>query len=206
VGAGGLKIYCDESGGVGAGVMTLAAVAIGADAADAVLTRLRDVTGLMGELKGSRIDMAMRAFCIETVMRAGAQAVVAVAKVSDLPRDPDGRSPEDMDVYAALIETAVGAWLPASGGCAEVEIDDGRYDPRINGRLRGDVQATLGQWGRATLSDSRRSAGIQIADVIANSLFQIVTAGPRARRIEALLAPFIASGVVRVLPVSMRGG
>ena len=200
-----MKIYCDESGGVGAGVMTLAAVALDADAAEAVLARIRAVTGLLGELKGSRIDLATRGFCIETVMRLGGRAIIAVARVSDLPHDAQGHAPEDMDVYAALIETAVGAWLPASGGCADVEIDDGRYDPRINGRLRGDVQAALGQWGRATLNDSRRSAGIQIADVLANSLFQMTTGGPRAARIDALLAPFVANGAVRVLPVTMRG-
>ena len=53
-----MMLYCDESGGVGAGVMLLAAVTSERDAADALLERARDVLGLRGELKGSRIDIA----------------------------------------------------------------------------------------------------------------------------------------------------
>ncbi len=54
-------------------------------------------------------------------------------------------------------------------------IDEGRYDPTILAKVREDIQAGLGQWGRASLADSRRSDGVQIADVIANSLFNITS-------------------------------
>ena len=43
-----MQIYCDESGGVGSGVMLLAAVAM-ADA-EKLLTHIRAVLGLRGEL------------------------------------------------------------------------------------------------------------------------------------------------------------
>lgn len=197
-----MNLYCDESGGVGAGVMTLAAVSLDPDAAQTVLQRMRDVLGLPGELKGSRIDLPTRAFLIEMLLAHGAQAIIATARVANFQRDAAGKMPEDIHIYAALLETVIEAWLPRSGGCIDVHIDDGRYDARLNGLLRADVQATLGQWGRASLQDSDRSPGVQIADVIANSFFQIGTGGSRAHRISALFAPAIASGAITLRPVN----
>ena len=96
----------------------------------------------------------------------------------------------------------VGAFLPVSGGaCADIVIDEGRYDPAILSRVRSDVQAALGQWGQASLADSRRSAGVQIADVVANSFFNIAAASPRAARIGAIVAPWTDTGRIRILPL-----
>jgi hypothetical protein len=200
-----MTVYCDESGGVGAGVMTLAAVSIAPEAADELLARMRDVIGLRGELKGSRIELAERAFCLETMMRLGARAVVATCDMPGLRAAHGGILPEDIDIYAGLLDQAVGAWIAASGGCIAVEIDDGRYDPGLNGRLRAEVQQSLGQWGKAVLADSRRSAGVQIADVLANSYYQLGLNTPKAARVAALLEPFVADGRIRQIAVERIG-
>lgn len=194
-----MTIYCDESGGVGAGIMCLSAVSIPADAADELLQQMRAVIGVRGELKGSRITLPERAYCIELLMRLGGKAVIACADIATLRRHHDGKAPEDIALYAHLLETALDPWMLESGGCIDVRIDDGRYDPRLNAMLRADVQQSLGQWGKATLEDSRRSAGIQIADVMANSWYQIGLAGPRSQRIRALMEPFVADGRIRPL-------
>jgi hypothetical protein len=193
-----LTIYCDESGGIGAGVMTVAAVALPPDHAAALLDHVCAVLGVRGELKGSRIDMAERAFVIELLMRMGGRAVIATASMPVLRAAHGTAMPEDIAIYAALLDAAVDPWIAASGGCISVEIDDGRYDPRLNGLLRADVQAGLGQWGQARLADSKRSPGVQIADVLANSAYQIGLNGPRAARIDALLAPFVADGSIKI--------
>jgi hypothetical protein len=196
-----VNIYCDESGGVGAGIMTMAAVCMDADAADVLLARMRSVLGLRGELKGSRIEMADRAFFVEMLIRLGGRAVIATANMQALRAAHGGTLPEDIAVYATLLDRVLQPWITASGGCISVEIDDGRYDPRLNGLLRGDVQAALGQWGKAVLTDSRRSAGIQIADVLANSAYQIGINGTRAPRVEALIAPFVATGAIALMRI-----
>jgi Protein of unknown function (DUF3800) len=196
-----VTIYCDESGGVGAGVMTLAAVSMAPEAADELLLRMREVVGLRGELKGSRIDLAERAFCIEMLMRLEARAVVVTCAMPSLRAAHGGALPEDIDIYATLLDRAVGEWIAASGGCIAIEIDDGRYDARLNGMLRADVQESLGQWGKAVLADSHRSAGVQIADVLANSFYQIGIGTPKAARIEALLAPFVDAGQIRQIAI-----
>ena len=68
----------------------------------------------------------------------------------------------------------------------------------ILAHVREEIQAGLGQWGRASLADSRRSDGVQIADVIANSLFNVTIGSPRAHRIQRILDPMFASKAIRI--------
>jgi hypothetical protein len=189
-----LSLYCDESGGLSAGAMVFAVVAITPEVADAVVARFRAITGLRGELKGSRITSTERGLLFEILWQHDARAWVSVADGDDLRRlHGDGGS--DLALYSRLLDAAVTAWMPASGGaCADIIIDEGRYDPRILDRVRGDVQALLGAWGKASLADSRRSAGIQIADVVANSVYNVTIRSARARRITAIIDPWAASG------------
>ncbi|USI78672.1 DUF3800 domain-containing protein [Sphingopyxis sp. USTB-05] len=194
-----MTIYCDESGGLNAGVMTFSAVMLTPKAATEIHERFRGVTGLRGELKGSRISIVERAYLLELFDRAGGRAWVAVAERDKLAQNPGGTLPSDLALYGALLNSAVGHWLPETGGvCTDVVIDDGRYDPKILAHVREEIQAGLGQWGRASLADSRRSDGVQIADVIANSLFNITIGSPRAHRMQRIFEPMFASKAIRV--------
>ena len=194
-----MTIYCDESGGLNAGAMTFSAVMLTPQAATEIHERFRGVTGLRGELKGSRISIVERAYLLELFDRAGGRAWVAVASRDKLAQNPGGTLPSDLALYAGLLNLAIGRWLPETGGvCTDVVIDDGRYDPKILAEVREEIQAGLGQWGRASLADSRRSDGVQIADVIANSLFNITVGSQRAHRIQRILDPMLASKAVRI--------
>lgn len=194
-----MTIYCDESGGLNAGAMTFAAVMLSHQEAADIHDRFRSVTGLRGELKGSRISVVERAYLLELFDRAGGRAWVAVAKRETLAQGAGGTLPSDLALYGALLNLAIGRWLPETGGvCTDVVIDDGRYDPTILSHVRAEIQAGLGQWGRASLADSRRSDGVQIADVIANSLYNIAVKSPRAPRIQRIIEPMLASKTIRV--------
>lgn len=191
-----MNIWCDESGGLSAGAMTFAAVAIAPDAAEALVTRFKAVTGLSGELKGSRISLVERALVLEMLDRYDGRAVVTEAK---RPALPDGII--DLQLYVALLEQTVSALLPESGGCAQVVIDDGRYDQTRMAGVRADVAALLGPCGTAKTADSKRSPGVQIADVIANCVFNLAIGSVRARRIDTILAPFLKEGRIRIAPL-----
>lgn len=194
-----MTIYCDESGGLNAGAMTFAAVMMTPEIATAIHARFRAVTGLRGELKGSRISLTERAYLLELFDRAGGRAWVAVAKRDRLAPSANGRLATDLALYTALLDLAVSKWLPETGGvCTDVVIDDGRYDPTILSGVRDAIQAGLAGWGQASLADSRRSDGVQIADVIANSLFNMETASPRAHRIGVIVEPLLTSRAIRV--------
>ena len=201
-----MTIYCDESGGLNAGAMTFSAVMLTPKAAADIHARFRGVTGLRGELKGSRISLVERAYLLELFDRAGGRAWIAVATRDKLAQIPGGTLPSDLALYAALLNLAIGRWLPETGGvCTDVVIDDGRYDPKILAHVREEIQAGLGQWGRASLADSRRSDGVQIADVIANSLFNITVKSPRAHRIQRIIDPMLTSKAIRIAELTKVG-
>lgn len=208
-----MTIYCDESGGLNAGAMTFAAIRLDPEAVSAIHDRFRGITGLRGELKGSRISLVERAYLLELFDRAGGRAWVSVAtrasfalgrqqgENNGLTRPPKSQS--DLAYYTALLNLAVGNWLSETGGvCTDVVIDEGRYDARILAGIQADIQAGLGQWGRATMADSRRSDGVQLADVVANSVYNIAAESERAPRIQRILDPMLASGALRIAPLN----
>lgn len=179
--------------------MTLAAVAITDEGAESLLSRFRAVTGLGGELKGSRIDMVERALVFELLERFGGRAIISVARPVRHPDEDAGAL--DLATYAALLADAIGAHLPDAPGPVTALVDDGRYDAATLSHVRDEVEKLIdghdpASW--AALRDSKRTAGIQIADVLANSAWNIAIASPRSHRITAILEPFLANGVVRI--------
>jgi hypothetical protein len=197
-----MPIYCDESGGVGRGVMTLAAVDIDIEAADFVLSRFRATTGYLGELKGSRIDLAERSLIFELFKDSGGTAMIGIA-IAALKPDPDGdRGDHDVAIYATLLNDVVGTMLPEIPSCDSVVIDDGRYGTDVLTKIRDDIGRLVGPCGTALLELSHRLAGLQIADVIANSFFNRALVNDRQARMAAIVAPLLESGQIkmRVLP------
>ena len=191
-----MPIYCDESGGVGRGVMTLAALFISDEDAEKILLRYREVTGLSGELKGSRIDLAERALLFEIMEACDWSATVGIAISALTHEQGSDRGDHDVAIYAALLEDVVGAMLPATGGCASVFIDDGRYGPETLALVRKDIATVLGPCGKAQLELSHRLPGLQIADVIANTFFNRAMVTERQARMAAIVGPFLESGKI----------
>ena len=107
-----MPIYVDESGSLPAGAMIMAGVEIEADAALQLLDRFKSVTGLRGELKGSRIALIERAFFFELFQRFGGRAQVCIMH-DDTQRS--GPRPNDIDVYVALLTQLVNEWTPIAG-------------------------------------------------------------------------------------------
>lgn len=197
-----MPIYCDESGGVGRGVMTMAAVAIEAEAAEVVLARFRAITGLAGELKGSRIDLAERALLFEILAHQSWHATVGIAISALVPDAGGDRGDHDADIYAQLLNDAVSTTLEAMDICTGIVIDDGRYGPETLARIRTDIAVHIGPCGTATLDLSHRQAGLQIADVIANTFFNRAMVTERQARMAAIVAPFLENGTIKLRPLS----
>lgn len=189
-----MPIYMDESGSLPAGAMVIAAVDIEADAADALLKRFKAVTGLHGELKGSRISIIERAFFFELLDRFGGRARICM--LEDDRAQPGGR-PDDFDVYVALLNQLVGEWLAEGGDCVSFVIDTGRYHDLMLEEMRRDVARLLESCGSARLVHSHHSPGVQIADVVANSFFNLAIGSNRAGRIHEIVAPFLETGMLR---------
>ena len=178
--------------------MTLAAVAIDPDAANALVMQFCRLTGLTSELKGSRIDLIERAAFLDLFMNSGAKAVVGFSSIALRPQPGDDRGLLDRTVYAGLLNEAVGVLLLEWGGCASITIDDGRYAPATLALIRDQYAALIGPCGQAALELSHRSAGLQIADVIANTMFNRALPSARQPQFLSLAQPLLEAGRIRL--------
>jgi hypothetical protein len=198
-----MPIYCDESGGVGRGVMTLAAIAIEEEDADAVLARFREITGLSSELKGSRIDLAERGLLFELLGSKTWTAVVGIVISALTPKSGQDRGSHDTDIYVQLLNDAVASMTTSTPECAQVVIDDGRYGPETLALIRNDIAAFIGPCGTASLELSHRLSGLQIADVIANTFFNRAMVTERQGRMAAIVAPFLENNKIKLHVLSL---
>lgn len=184
--------------------MTLAAVSMDAASADNVLTDFRRLTGLTGELKGSRIDLTERALVFELLEQQRWTATVGIA-ISALKPDPgEDRGDHDIAIYAELLNEVIGLMAAKAGDCAQVVIDDGRYGPATLALVRQDIAKLVEPFGLVRLELSHRAAGLQVADVIANSFFNRALVSARQSHMAAIVAPFLENGQIdmRVLDAS----
>lgn len=177
--------------------MTLAGVAVEPEAADTLLASFRAHTGLQRELKGSRIGMGERELFFDLFVEAGAHATVGIAISAVKPDPGEDRGDHDRDVYTALLEDVIGAMLPESGGCLGVVIDDGRYDPATLSLIRQDISSLVAPLGVASLDLSHHQAGLQIADVVANTFFNRALPSERQGRLHGLVEPLLESGRIK---------
>jgi Protein of unknown function (DUF3800) len=193
-----LPIYCDESGGVGRGVMTLAALSIETADADKMLAAFRQANGLIGELKGSRIDLTERALMFKLLDQYPWTATVGIAISALKPIQGEDRGDHDIAVYAELLDDVIASMLPATGGCVQIIVDDGRYGPATLILIRDNIAKLIGPCGQAQLELSHRASGLQIADVIANTFFNRALVTERQGRMAAIVAPFLKSGQMKL--------
>lgn len=201
-----MPIYCDESGGVGRGVMTLAAISIDPDVADAVLAEFRNANGLTGELKGSRIDLNERAIFFGLLEQAPWTATVGIAISALALRAGEDRGDHDIAIYAELLDDVIGSMLATSDGCAQVIIDDGRYGPATLALIRNHIADIVGSCGQARMELSHRASALQIADVIANTFFNRALVNDRQARMAAIVAPFLENGRIKMRVLESASG
>lgn len=193
-----MPIYCDESGGVGRGVMTLAALSIEADVADDVLSKYRSTSGLTGELKGSRIDLGERAAFFGLLEQVPWTATVGIAISALKPDTGEDRGDHDIAIYAELLDDVIGSMIATLDGCVQVVIDDGRYGPATLSLIRSEIAELVGPCGQARLELSHRASALQIADVIANTFFNRALVNDRQSRMAAVVASFLESGQIKM--------
>ena len=187
--------------------MTLAGLCIDQAEAEQIITRFRAVTGITSEIKGSRISLGERGLLFELLEKSHATATIGIALSATRPALGMDRGDHDIDIYTALLEDVVGAMLPAAGDCAKVVIDDGRYGADTLAHIRSDIGRLVGPCGSAQLELSHRAAGLQLADVIANSFFTRALPGDRQARMSAIVTPMMEAGriTMRILAGEPHG-
>ncbi len=178
--------------------MTLAAVLMDEADTENLLLQFRADTGLTGELKGSRIHLPERALFFDLLNRTNAKIAVSIAISALKPEPGSDRGAHDIDIYIRLMNDAIGALLTGGGACTNIVMDTGRYDDRILNVVRSDIAQLIGPWNGAQMAESHRIAGLQIADVIANSFFNRAFVNDRQPRMAEIVQPFLDNGQIEL--------
>lgn len=205
-----MQIFYDESGGTDP-VNTLflvAAVRIDGVAATRLIKSFRKASGVVGEVKGFRLSMPERRLFFGLLSRIDG---LAAAVVCDR-RDPVGGwamgALPETQVYEHLLNGAC-CLLPPVSGPTTVAVDGGRYKRAIYGELLSRLPSAIGAHheGRASVvfANSAASAGIQVADVVANTLFHALGTDEGVGEVRALLGKPIAEGRLSIAAASFDG-
>ena len=161
-------------------------------------------TRTSGEVHGHRLDRRQRAVFLGLVAREAASVVVACRRAEPLGGWAMSALPEP-DLYGHLLAEAC-AGLPGYGGAGQLVVtpDGGRYPRARLDRVRAGLAAALAARHAGAVDvafrDSAVTAGLQVADVVANSAFQML-AGTGST--GELLTPLVEAGRLKVMPLRL---
>lgn len=204
--APGLHVFLDESGGADAANDTFlaAAIAIAPHDAARLLRSYRKATKTTGEVHGHQLDRRQRGIFLDLLGREAVAVVVACQRRERLGGWAMAELPE-VDLYGHLLAEACTA-LPGFGdaGPLTAVLDRPRYAavylPAIRARLIATLAPRHGLRVAVEIGDSQADPGLQVADVVANSVFQMLggtgTTGD-------LLRPLLVSGRLAIAPLRM---
>jgi hypothetical protein len=204
-----MQIFCDESGGTDAGkdLFVVAAVAIDGGAAGRLLKSFRKATRIAGEIKGSTLGLVQRRLFFDLLAREpAAMAAVRMCSRAEALGGWAMDALHEADLYGHLLGEACCA-LPPLAGSVTVTPDGGRYKKALYERLVPPTVAAIAahHGGQVSLRfvASHDLPGVQIADVVSNSVFHAHTAAGTAEQVAAMLEPLRSDGRLLVAPAQL---
>lgn len=211
---GTAHVYCDESGGSDAANATFLCAAVSILPADAqrLMKDFRKATGIAGEVKGHRLQAEHRAIFFDLLVRRAdsASAVVTCSRGDPLGGWAMGELPE-VGLYRHLLAEACIAVPDLDiAGHLTVTPDGGRYKKAQLGTVRDHLaRAVMARHPLARVhvefGVSGTIPGLQVADVIANSVFQSLGTRATAETARLFLAPLAATGRLTITGIRMEG-
>jgi hypothetical protein len=204
-------IFTDESGGSDRGVFLVSAIQISALAADRLIRTFRKKTKIHNEIKGQKLLPDQRHLFFGLLRReSDAYAVsIACSRTTTL----GGWAMSHMDEHLLWSALTVESCLGLPGGVQRINVTTGggKYSHPVLDECRlSMVEAMKRHRPNAlvnmTYSESHASAGVQIADVIANTVFQFQSNSntPAANLARELLQPLLASSRLVIREPELR--
>ncbi len=203
-----MGIFCDESGGSDPSNNAFVVVAVAMAPSDAtrLIKSFRKATGVVGEVKGHGLALPQRRVFFELLLQ---EADALSAAVASRRSEPVGgwamRALPEVVLYEHLLAEALTS-LPRLGAARHLTLtlDRPRYKKAqlhaVRSRLCEVVRARHGTPADIGFGDSAGSAGLQMADVIANSVFQM----GRSPAVADLVAPVVECGRLLLRPVRLE--
>lgn len=195
-------IFCDESGGSdrASGAFVAAAVEIVPSEASRLLKRFRHAARISGEVKGHRLVARQRRIFFDMLARHTEIGGIAVTcGHSDTLGAWAFDNLREIDLYGHMMIEACRA-LP---GAVSVTLDGGRYKKAPADVVRQTISRALGA-AHVDFGNSATLAGLQIVDVIANTVFQSLGRTDLAPVATEVLEPLICSGRLSIRPVRLE--
>lgn len=197
-----MHIFCDESGGTDPAnhVFLVAAIAIDPSVARRSIKALSKALRVRGEIKGHDLSLPQRSIFFDILGRClDVSMTVIVCGRADGVGAWAMAALDEAVVYGALVEEACSALRVPTDGRVSVTLDGGRYP---KGKAEAVRRVLTEQIGIArsgcrlnvSYADSATVSGIQVADIIANSVYQSLGRSAIAPHVMDLMRPLIDAG------------
>ncbi|MFI3904712.1 DUF3800 domain-containing protein [Ochrobactrum sp. S1502_03] len=208
-----MQIFCDESGGCDvADKHTFLVSAVAIDAADAtrVIKMFKKTIKEKGEIKGGLLlDLQREAFF--DILRGESEhssVIVTSANSSDLGRWAI-KALGERNIYHGMLKEACSSFNVIGAKRINIFPDSGRYSKQERSYIQKDLEKKLAHLYGVPVSlafqDSRSQDGIQVADIVANSVYQLCGAGIGDFRNHHLFQPLAEKNRFTVRPTSYNG-
>ncbi len=207
-----MQVFCDESGGSDPAntAFLVAAVAIQPVDAARLVKSFRKATGCTGEIKGHDFTLAQRAIFLDLLARQpDTVSVVVICQRRDAVGGWAMRALSEPELYGHLLTEACLA-LPGLDQLVRLAVtpDQPRYTKDRAGLVRGGlIQALTARHPvlevTAEFRDSAATAGLQVADAVVNTLFQLASPTPARDAVAPMLARLLAQSTLTVRNVQL---
>jgi len=210
---GQIHVFCDESGGTDPANNAFLAAAVAIVPADAqkLIKSFRKAAKVANEVKGHRLTREQRQIFFELLGRR-AEVVSVVVKCSrgHVKGDWAMKTLPEVHLYSQLLaEACMGLPNLASAGHLTITPDGGRYKKARLDLVREQIMHTVCAYHpvprvNVNFGDSRHLPGLQVADVIANSVFQSLAATEAGEASRMLLHTLLDQGRLQIHDVELE--
>jgi len=209
------QVYFDESGGVGdsKGVFAVAATMAMPEQAKRLIKDLRKATGLPHEIKGSGLPLSARRIFFDLLGKLSSGVSVAVVCDRKTSLGAWAMGNDQLPEHLLWTELHIEACcrLPIDGCRLLLSPDGGRYQKAIlhdvvRPMLHEQIEArTTAAVESVDFVSSHHVTGVQIADLVVNSVYHMYTESRDAPEIRELIVQACDRGVLLVHDVELQG-
>jgi hypothetical protein len=203
------QIYCDESGGFDKDKHSLIVSAIRITFGDAarLMKQFRKATKLSDEIKGGLLSEKERSLFFDMlgdIEYFG--AAVGCHKTSDAGSVLPKSFPE-RDIYQHMLMEACSPLIDMAVPTAKISADGGRYSRQMYLQMATAVEAKMSTeslTAKVEFIRSEDSPGVQIADIVANTVYKATVSGSYDLEVHATCGLLVRSGRLMVMSAKLQ--
>jgi|GEM_PF-5449573 len=189
-----MHIFSDESGGADATnrFFLVTAVRIEAGRAVRLMKKFRKALGTKDEIKGHKLTTAQRRLFLKMLGELAPDAIATVAcDRHDIRGGWAMGTMEECQLWGQLTFEAVVGAADSHASPISVTVDGGRYPSTtiqtLSGILKHRLEDRLLRTVHLRPGDSEKEAGLQVADILANSVFHSMGVSETACQVTEML-------------------